>query len=221
VLQAPVFAAAKRFARFLFASLLFASVIFASGCGRRRAVRTPAPPAPIGATETGVASWYGVPFDGRRTASGEIYDMRQLTAAHQTLPFQTWVNVTNLGNGKQVDVRITDRGPFVGGRIIDLSFAAATEIDMVRSGIARVRLKIIAPPPDTGAFAVQAGAFSDRDRAEAFRKSLSFPDTRVVQRGDPPLWHVLVGHALSKEAASSLASQVEKVSGQSLVVSDR
>jgi rare lipoprotein A len=172
-----------------------------------------------------VASWYGIPYDGRRAASGEIFDMRQLTAAHRTLPFQTWVNVTNLTNGKQVDVRITDRGPFVNGRIIDLSLAAAREIDMVRTGTARVRIKVIAPPTavtskgDAG-FAVQAGAFSDRDRAEALRTSLSFPDTRIVQSGEPPLWRVLVGHALSKEAASTLATQVEKVSGGALVVKD-
>ena len=73
--------------------------------------------------------------------------MQKLTAAHQRLPFQTWVEVTNLSNGKRVDVRITDRGPFVNGRIIDLSLAAARDIDMVRAGIVRVRLKVIAPPP--------------------------------------------------------------------------
>ncbi len=72
--------------------------------------------------------------------------MEQLTAAHRTLPFQTWVEVTNLTNGKQVDVRITDRGPFIDGRIIDLSLAAAREIDMVRAGIAKVRLRVIDPP---------------------------------------------------------------------------
>ena len=99
--------------------------------------------ARIGATETGIASWYGVPYHGRRAASGEIYDMEQLTAAHRTLPFDTWVEVTNLDNGKHVDVRITDRGPFVDGRIIDLSRAAARQIDMLGPGIARVRLKVI------------------------------------------------------------------------------
>lgn len=122
---------------------------FIAGCGHR-AARVNAPPAParIGSTETGVASWYGVPYDGRRSASGEIYDMRQLTAAHRRLPFETWVEVTNLSNGKQVNVRINDRGPFVKGRILDLSQAAARDIDMLRAGTARVRLKVI-PPPST------------------------------------------------------------------------
>ena len=100
----------------------------------------------IGSTETGIASWYGVPYHGRRSASGEIFDMEKLTAAHRALPFETWVEVTNLSNGKQVDVRITDRGPFVRGRIIDLSMAAARQIDMVRAGTARVRLKVIIAP---------------------------------------------------------------------------
>ena len=120
-----------------------------AGCGHRAArVNAPLAPARVGSTETGVASWYGVPYDGRRAASGEVYDMRQLTAAHRSLPFQTWVEVTNLSNGKQVDVRINDRGPFVKGRIVDLSQAAARDIDMLRAGTARVRLKVI-PPPST------------------------------------------------------------------------
>jgi rare lipoprotein A len=122
---------------------------FIAGCGHRAArVNAPLAPARIGSTETGVASWYGFPYDGRRAASGEIYDMRQLTAAHRRLPFQTWVEVTNLSNGKQVDVRINDRGPFVKGRILDLSQAAARDIDMLRAGTARVRLKVI-PQPST------------------------------------------------------------------------
>jgi rare lipoprotein A len=127
--------------------LLALGAMFIAGCGHHAArVNTPLAPAKIGSTETGVASWYGVPYDGRRAASGEVYDMRQLTAAHRTLPFQTWVEVTNLSNGKQVAVRINDRGPFVKGRIVDLSQAAANDIDMLRSGTTRVRLKVIRPP---------------------------------------------------------------------------
>ena len=86
------------------------------------------------------------PYHGRRAASGEIYDMEKFTAAHRTLPFGTWVEVHQSRNGKRVDVRIIDRGPFVDGRIIDLSLAAARTIDMVGPGTARVRLKVIAPP---------------------------------------------------------------------------
>ena len=81
--------------------------------------------------ETGIASWYGIPYHGRRAANGEIYDMNQLTAAHRTLPFGTMVRVTSETNGKSVTVRITDRGPFIDGRIIDLSREAAKRIDML------------------------------------------------------------------------------------------
>jgi len=205
--------------------------LFVAGCGRHNAARLPAPPSPparIGSTETGIASWYGVPYHGRRSASGEIFDMEMLTAAHPALPFQTWVEVTNLSNGKQVEVRINDRGPFVRGRVIDLSMAAARQLDMVRAGTARVRLKVIAPPanaldsaPGPAQYAVQAGAFSDLARAEALRESLPYSDARVVQRqGDPSLWKVLVGHALTVKAASALAADVEKVAGQAFVVKD-
>ena len=95
----------------------------------------------------GMASWYGYPYHGRRAANGEIYDMEKLTAAHRTLPFDTWVEVRNLANEKTVTVRITDRGPFVDGRIIDVSKAAARAIDLIGPGVARVRLTIVAPPP--------------------------------------------------------------------------
>ncbi len=133
--------------------MICAALAVGSACSHRSIARasSPAPvatpvPAKIGATETGIASWYGAPYHGRRAASGEIYDMEQLTAAHRTLPFQTWVEVTDLDNGKRVNVRIIDRGPFVSGRIIDLSLAAARQIEMVGPGIARVKLKVIKPP---------------------------------------------------------------------------
>ncbi|HEV8076326.1 MAG TPA: septal ring lytic transglycosylase RlpA family protein, partial [Candidatus Acidoferrum sp.] len=87
--------------------------------------KTPQAPAAVGYTEEGNASWYGNPFHGRRASNGEVYDMYKLTAAHRTLPFETMVRVTNLNNGKTTTVRITDRGPFVDNRIIDLSQAAA------------------------------------------------------------------------------------------------
>jgi len=190
-----------------------------------------------------MASWYGVPYHGRRSASGEIYDMEKLTAAHRALPFQTWVEVTNLSNGKQVNVRITDRGPFVGGRIIDLSMAAARQLDMVRSGTARVKLKVIAAPVNEpsvsaapvnaldspqantqstiGEYAVQAGAFSDPVRAEIFRQSLPYSDSRVLplQEGSS-LWRVVVGHALTLQAATALAAEVTRTVGQAIVVKE-
>jgi len=144
VLRHAFFAAPVRIATL---ACVFALLI--SACGKHKVARAPAAPvrpAKIGSTETGEASWYGVPYDGRRAASGEIYDMEKFTAAHRTLPFQTWVEVTNLGNGKHVEVRITDRGPFKDGRVIDLSKAAARQIEMLRAGTAKVRLRVIEPP---------------------------------------------------------------------------
>ncbi len=94
----------------------------------------------------GIASWYGPGFHGRRTASGEIYNMYAYTAAHRTLPLGTYVRVINLENGKSVVVRINDRGPFKKGRIIDLSYAAAKKIGMLEKGTARVRLEILSKP---------------------------------------------------------------------------
>jgi rare lipoprotein A len=104
--------------------------------------------------EEGLASWYGGKFQGRRTASGEIFDTNQLTAAHRSLPFGTLVLVTNLENGKSATVRINDRGPFVLGRIIDLSMVAATAIGLAGRGVAPVRIE---PVPRAGAAPVQAG----------------------------------------------------------------
>jgi rare lipoprotein A len=129
-------------------ALAMCALIGLMGCAKKTAAHVPLPAkaARIGETENGIASWYGIPYDGRRSANGEIYDMEKLTAAHRTLPFDTWVEVTNLANKKHVDVRITDRGPFVRGRIIDLSMAAAREIDMVQVGIVQVRIKVIKKP---------------------------------------------------------------------------
>jgi len=120
--------------RLLFLILL---VLLAS-CSSNQVVRRPA-----GWTQTGLASWYGETFQGRQTASGEVFDYRKLTAAHRTLPFGTYVEVTSLDNGKRVVVKINDRGPFVRGRIIDLSKAAAEKIDMIREGVVKVRIRVL------------------------------------------------------------------------------
>ncbi len=97
----------------------------------------------LGIKQRGVASWYGDDFDGWLTASGEVYDMQALTAAHRTLPFGTVVRVTNAENGRQVRVRINDRGPYVNGRIIDLSYGAARQLGLVASGVAAVQLEVV------------------------------------------------------------------------------
>jgi rare lipoprotein A len=136
--------------------------------------KTPPAPAPAGYSEEGNASWYGDPFHGRHAANGEIYDMYKLTAAHRTLPFETMVRVTNLNNGKSTVVRITDRGPFVGNRILDLSLAGAREIDSVGPGVVPIRLEVLGNvDPKLGFFTVQVGAFRDRANAEHLRDRLS------------------------------------------------
>ena len=117
------------------------------GCRRKKKISLPPPrPARVGESEVGIASWYGHPYHGRRTSNGEVYDMNKMTAAHLRLPFNTWVRVRNLRNRRTVDVRITDRGPFIKGRIIDLSRAAAKQIRMIGPGTAKVRVKVIATP---------------------------------------------------------------------------
>jgi rare lipoprotein A len=115
--------------------------------------------------ETGYASWYGNRFHGRQTASGEIYDMNKLTAAHKKLPFGTYVRVVNLDNGKSTVVKINDRGPFVKGRIIDLSRAAAESIDMLGTGVAKVTIKVVSKKERLSLYDIQVGAFSKEENA--------------------------------------------------------
>ncbi len=192
--------------------VLLAASAAVAGCGKK--VRT-AKPVRIGATETGIASWYGHPYHGRRAANGEVYDMEKLTAAHRTLPFGTWVRVVNLSNGKTVEMRIQDRGPFIGGRIIDLSKAGARNIDMIGSGIAKVKLTVIRPPVNVAReielFGVQVGAFSDKARAESLRDSMRerHGAARIIEReGSSVLWRVLVGEKGSLEEAQALAEGI-------------
>jgi rare lipoprotein A len=137
--------------------------------------------------------------------------METLVAAHRTLPFNTWVRVYDLDNGKTVDVRIIDRGPFVDGRIIDLSHAAAQNIEMIGPGIANVRIEILATPQPiaTGLFAVQVGAFRDRDNAERTRREMEqYGESRIVlEKG---FWRVLVGHETTEDGANALAAKIRK-----------
>jgi rare lipoprotein A len=107
----------------------------------------PEPPPVVSGVQVGEASWYGPGFHGRPTASGEIFDQRQLTAAHPSLPLGSRARVTSLTNHRSVDVRINDRGPFVGGRIVDLSYGAACRLDMIRPGVMPVRLEVLGATP--------------------------------------------------------------------------
>lgn len=120
----------------------------------------------------GEASWYGGKFIGRQTANGEIFDTMQYTAAHKTLPFNTIVEVTNLDNGKKTTVRINDRGPFIKGRIIDLSQKAAEDIDMVKTGTAKIVLKVIKMPKTAQVMDIQVAAYSNFTYAAAMKKKL-------------------------------------------------
>jgi rare lipoprotein A len=169
--------------------------MLATACGKKVPVSGGQVASAVPTSELqGLASYYAEPYHGRRTASGEVFDSYQeLTAAHRTLPFNTVVKVTNQENGKDVEVRINDRGPFVDGRVIDLSLKAAREIDMVRSGVARVKLTVLKEgataavrsprTPETplatvaslsspASFTVQVGAFESREVAEALKKDL-------------------------------------------------
>jgi rare lipoprotein A len=171
-------------------------------------------PAPAGYLEEGSASWYGVPFNGRRASNGEIYDMYKLTAAHRTLPFETMVRVTNLNNGKSTTVRITDRGPFVENRIIDLSLAAAREIDSIGPGVVPVRVEVLTPgiDPTGGFFTVQVGAFRDQANAQHLRDRLGLSYSPIfIQQYDSPdgtFYRVRVGKITGEDAARQLGEQL-------------
>ncbi len=222
----------------------------ASGCAKKhrhvaaaKISGAPAPAARIGAVETGIASWYGEPYHGRPAASGEMYDMEDMVAAHRTLPFNTWVNVHNLDTQREVEVRIIDRGPFVNGRIIDLSRAAAREIGMIGPGTAAVRLTVIPPPreearrlvpartePSLAAappraietasrFGVQVGAYRDRARAEEIRRRFAdLPGGAQIVFRAPDLWRVLVGNEADAESAEALRKRLAESGQESFLV---
>jgi len=186
---------------------------------KKPAATTPQPPASSsGYSEEGVASWYGEPFQGHRTSNGEIYDMYLFTAAHRTLPFGAVLRVTNLSNGKQTEVRINDRGPFVANRVIDLSLSAARAIDMVGPGTAQVRLEMTSGPnPSVGFFGVQVGAFLVQENAGNLRDRLAanFSPVNVVPYDSPNgiFYRVRVGRARTEQEAGQIADQLRQ-SGQ-------
>jgi rare lipoprotein A len=141
-------------------------------------------------SEEGIASWYGPPYTNRKAADGSIYDQNAMTAAHRTLPMGSIVRVTNLNNGESVRVRITDRGPFVDGRIIDLSLAAAKAVDIYRPGTAKVRVEAFAPPAGSdpaGRWCVQIGAFLDPADAIQLKNDLlrRYATAKVIEFAGP------------------------------------
>jgi rare lipoprotein A len=171
-----------------------------------------------GFVQDGIASWYGKKFHGRKTSSGEIYNMYAMTAAHKTLPLGTWVRVRRLDTGRQIVVRINDRGPFVRGRIIDLSYSAARKLGIVGCGTTQVEIVALGKKRRTaagqtfvpenyysGKFTFQVGAFSNRENAERLRAKLSrtFKDAHVTpyNRGDAIFYRVRVGLCNDLESA--------------------
>jgi rare lipoprotein A len=157
--------------------------------------------------EAGVASWYGGKFQGRQTANGEIFDTYQLSAAHKTLPFGTIVTVQNLENGKTLQVRINDRGPYIEGRIIDLSYAAARELGILNQGVANVRITAPDGTAELASFAtIQVGAFKNVAHAKRMKEMLTEaglkPHAIMTSSG---IVRIEIKNVLRKDAASVVA----------------
>jgi rare lipoprotein A len=183
-----------------------------------------------GFEEKGIASWYGEEFHGRKTANGEIYNMYGVSAAHKTLPLGTYVRVHNLANGRTVDLRINDRGPFVRGRIIDLSFGAARQLGIVDTGTAPVEISALgaaaapaAPgqaieyvPLDyySGNFTFQVGAFAEKANAERLVQRLAphYPNAHMTTffDGTRTFYRVRVGRSTDLEAAATYEADLEQ-----------
>ena len=140
--------------------------------------------------QTGLASWYGPPYHNRKSSNGEVYDMNAMTAAHRTLPLGSIVRVVNVKTGSSATVRITDRGPFIGTRIIDLSLAAAKKVDLVRAGVSQVRVEVLRTPvpmDQGGRWAVQIGAFAEEQPATSLADRISrhYHTAKVLHFGSP------------------------------------
>jgi rare lipoprotein A len=203
-----------------------ALAVFVAGCGlvARKPARVDSRP---GVVEVGTASWYGPGFHGNRTSSGEIYDQYDMTAAHQTLPLGTRVAVTNLSNGREVEVRINDRGPFVKGRSIDLSYAAARSLGAIGPGTIPVRIEVL--PVDGVQFSavtysVQVGAFADHGNAVRLQRSLAerFDGVHIapLDGASGRYYRVRVGRFGRRDEAVALAHSVAPLGLPAVIVED-
>jgi rare lipoprotein A len=177
------------------------------------------------ATEIGRASWYGPPYHNRRGSNGEVYNMNAMTAAHRTLPLGSIVRVTNLKTGHTAVVRITDRGPFIPGRVLDLSLAAARKLDVYQPGVAEVKVEVMQTPVPIetgGKWAVQIGGFPDADAATNLADHLTRRyHAAKVQRFNSPAgdWWVLVRvPGDNRQRASELAAETETPEGAVFLV---
>lgn len=222
------------------ALFLLALVLFALACGSHRKPEHPRPVSPVPPSEIpkkdrvteGVSSWYGKDFDGKYTASGEIFDMNGMTAAHRTLPLGTMIRVTNLDNLKQAVLKVNDRGPFVSGSDLDCSYGAAKALGFAGQGLARVRIEVVAEAPVRpkrepspgevlvagpgkpqaildASFTVQVGAFLSETNAVRFRDKMQeqFGDAYVIKFNE--FYRVRVGHLPTQEAAEALQRQIQ------------
>jgi rare lipoprotein A len=169
--------------------------------------------------ETGLASWYGPPYDKHKGANGEIYDQNAMTAAHRTLPLNSWVRVTNVSTGHVAIVRITDRGPFIEDRIVDLSLAAAKAVDVWRPGTAEVKLEVLSAPAPIatgGRWCVQIGAFQSEREARKLKEKLQdrYENANVIQfTGPTGQWVRLRPVGDDKHQAEEVASKTHVKEG--------
>jgi rare lipoprotein A len=195
------------------------------GCSARRPSEEGAPGG--ASVQTGTASWYGPGFHGEATSSGEIYDQNQLTAAHRTLPLGTRVEVTNLDNGRSIEVRVNDRGPYVGDRVIDLSYAAAQVLDMVGPGTAPVRIQVLGGargPMPRVSYAVQAGSFTDEVNARKLQRSLERYVEHVyvveMEKDGQSYYRVRIGPYQRRDDAIAAAGKVTSLGISGLIMEE-
>jgi rare lipoprotein A len=176
--------------------------------------------------QTGLASWYGPNFHGKATSNREVYNMYDMTAAHRTLPFGTYVMVTNMDNSRSVMVKINDRGPFVEGRIIDLSYAAAQVLDAIDPGVIPVKIEVLAdlsPPISTQRYAVQVGSFVKKDNARSLQKKLkkTYKDIYVSLFKTPTQTYYRVRiKAAERHEAESIARKLSSEGYVSFVIEE-
>lgn len=163
--------------------------------------------------ETGVASWYGKDFNGRKTASGEVFDMYGMSAAHRTLPLGTVIRVTNLENYKSLKVRVNDRGPFVKNRVLELSYGAAKELGFVAQGTAPVRIETLEPVNGSALYTVQAAVFAEGESAKLLKDRLSQKFEQIaIAPFDSNLgkfYRVRVGSYSTEEKAELVAGKLK------------
>lgn len=198
------------------ATLTTVSFSLTTGCSSPAPKPVRFPGYPIGYVERGVASWYGPGFHGNTTANGERYDMHQLTAAHRTLPLGSVAVVRSLTSGRQVTVRINDRGPFAKGRILDLSLAGAKALGMTGNGTDQVELRVVGfqgRSADSGPLRVQVGAFAEQQNAVNLLERVKrlYPAGRIqtVDLPDGRRYRVQVGEFRSEDQAEAAAARLE------------